>query len=168
MKRIVMIAAAGENNALGKDNDLLWHLPDDFKRFKKLTSGHKIIMGRKTYESFPKPLPNRLHIIVTRDRAYKVAHEECVVVNSLETAIELVQNDALSFIIGGGEIYAQGEAYANEIELTRVHATFENADTFFPEIDTEIWKLVTGEFHAADKRHKFAFTYLTYRKKREN
>ena len=88
-----MIAAAAENNALGKDNDLLWHLPDDFKRFKKLTSGHKIIMGRKTYESFPKPLPNRTHIIITRDKNYSVDYDECIVVHSLDEAIDLVANE---------------------------------------------------------------------------
>lgn len=168
MGKIVMIAAAAENNELGKDNDLLWHLPDDFKRFKILTTGHKIIMGRKTFESFPKPLANRVHIIITRDKKYKVDYDACIVVHSLEAALELVRQDALAFIIGGGELYKQGEAYANEIELTRVHTTFKNADTFFPEIDTEIWKLAEGEYHPADDRHKFAFTYLTYiRKPRE-
>ncbi|MEP1015827.1 dihydrofolate reductase, partial [Maribacter dokdonensis] len=98
-----MIAAAAENNALGKDNDLLWHLPDDFKRFKKLTTGHKIIMGRKTFESFPKPLPNRTHIIITRDKSYTTDYDECIVVHSLDEAIDLVKNE-IAFIIGGGEI----------------------------------------------------------------
>lgn len=162
MNTICMIAAAAENNALGKDNDLLWHLPDDFKRFKKLTTGHKIIMGRKTYESFPKPLPNRVHIIITRDKEYKIDFENCVVVHSLEEALEQCATDSLSFIIGGGEIYAQGEKFATKIELTRVHATFENADTFFPEIDFDKWDLVAEEYHAADERHQYAFTYLTY------
>lgn len=165
MNQITLIAAAAENNALGKDNDLLWHLPDDFKRFKSLTTGHKIIMGRKTYESFPKPLPNRTHIVITRDRNYKIDFESCKVVHSLEAALELVKNDRLSFIIGGGEIYAQGEPFANKIELTRVHATFEDADTFFPEIDPTIWKLETEEHHPADERHSYAFTYMTYARK---
>ncbi|MEO1010822.1 MAG: dihydrofolate reductase [Bacteroidota bacterium] len=162
---IAMIAAAGENNALGKDNDLLWHLPDDFKRFKNLTSGHKILMGRKTYESFPKPLPHRMHIIVTRDLEYTVDHPDCLVVHSLEAGIEIIQADALSFIIGGGEIYRQGEKYATKIELTRVHATFPEADTFFPKINPEAWHLLAEEYHPKDERHKFAFTYLTYVRK---
>ncbi len=162
MRKIVMIAAAGEDNSLGKDNDLLWHLPDDFKRFKKLTSGHKIIMGRKTFESFPKPLPNRMHIIITRDKNYKVPFKDCIVVHSLEDAITLVKNDALSFIIGGGEIYKQGEKFSNRIELTRVHAAFEDADTFFLDIDPIIWKLDTEEYHPKDERHQYAFTYCTY------
>lgn len=165
MGTICMIAAAGENNALGADNDLLWHLPDDFKRFKRLTSGHKIIMGRKTFESFPKPLPNRTHIIVTRDKDYEVPTDHCIVVHSIEAAIDLVENDALSFIIGGGEIYRQGEQFANKIELTRVHATFDAADTFFPEIDTAQWKLINEEEHPTDERHKYTFTYRTYVRK---
>jgi dihydrofolate reductase len=155
-----MIAAAAENNALGKDNDLLWHLPDDFKRFKRLTIGHKIIMGRKTFESFPKPLPKRTHIIITRDTNYTVPYEDCLIVHSLEDALKLV-SDEDAFIIGGGEIYTQGEAFADVIELTRVHGTFE-ADTFFPEIDTTHWKLTKEEHHPEDEKHQYGFTYLTY------
>ena len=160
-----MIAAAGEDNSLGKDNDLLWHLPDDFKRFKHLTTGHPIIMGRKTYETFPKPLPNRTHIIITRDRDFKVEFEECVIVHSLPDALNLCRKEPLSYIIGGGEIYAQGEKFSNKIELTRVHASFEDADTFFPEIDLKNWELISEEYHPTDERHQYAFTYLTYMRK---
>lgn len=160
-----MIAAAGENNALGKDSDLPWHLPDDFKRFKKLTSGHPIIMGRKTFDGFDKPLPNRKHIIVTRDKNYVTDFEGCTVVHSLEEALQSVKDDVLSFIIGGGEIYEQGEQFANKIELTRIHSTFDGADTFFPEIDTSVWQLTKEEYHPKDERHAHAFTYLTYVKK---
>lgn len=159
-----MIAAAAEDNALGKDNDLLWHLPDDFKRFKKLTSGHKIIMGRKTFESFPKPLPNRTHIIITRDQQYTTDYENCIVVHTIEQAIDLVNNE-IAFVIGGGEIYTLLENFSDKIELTRVHANFEEADTFFPEIDESIWMLTQQEFHPADERHEYAFTYLTYTRK---
>lgn len=164
MNILSIIAAAAENNALGKNNDLLWHLPDDFKRFKRLTSGHKIIMGRKTFESFPKPLPNRTHIIISRDRDYTVKYEDCIIVHSMKEALSLVKNDPLSFIIGGGEIYKLGLEYANQIELTRVHETFE-ADTFFPEFDNDKWQLTKEEYHPKDGRHKFDFTYLTYTKK---
>ena len=160
MNTITMIAAAAENNALGKDNDLLWHLPDDFKRFKKLTTGHKIIMGRKTFESFPKPLPNRVHIIITRDKNYTTPFKDCIVVHGLEEALKLVV-DENAFIIGGGEIYKQGESFSDKIELTRVHAVFE-ADTFFPEIDTNDWELLSEEYHPKDEKHKYAFSYLTY------
>ncbi len=155
-----MIAAAAENHALGKDNDLLWHLPDDFKRFKKLTIGHKIIMGRKTFESFPKPLPKRTHIIITRDTTYSVPYEDCIIVHSLEEAIKLVSNED-AFIIGGGEIYKQGELFADVIELTRVHGNFD-ADTYFPILDTTHWKLTAEEYHPKDEKHQYAFTYLTY------
>lgn len=98
-----MIAAAGENDALGKDQDMVWHLPDDFKRFKKLTTGHHIIMGRKTFETFPKPLPNRTHVVITRKENYLA--KDAIVVNSLEEALEIAKSDKEPFIIGGGEIY---------------------------------------------------------------
>lgn len=164
MQTITMIAAVGENNALGKDNDLLWHLPDDFKRFKQLTTGHSIIMGRKTFESFPKPLPHRTHIIVTRDANYTINHEKCVVTHSLEEAIKLTVGDNNPFIIGGGEIYKQGEKFANRLEITRVHANFD-ADTFFPEVDESIWRLIASEYHPMDEKHNYDFTYLTYLRK---
>ncbi|SFU50564.1 dihydrofolate reductase [Pustulibacterium marinum] len=160
---LTMIAAAAENNALGKDNDLAWHLPDDFKRFKKLTSGHHIIMGRKTFESFPKPLPNRTHIVITRKKDYNP--DGCIVVNSLEEAISKIENDETPFIIGGGEIYKLSMATADAIELTRVHGTFD-ADTFFPEINEKEWTLVNSEFHEKDEKHNFAFTYETYHRKK--
>ncbi|MDH7445262.1 dihydrofolate reductase [Aquimarina sp. 2201CG14-23] len=161
-RKITMIAAAGENNALGKDNDLVWHLPDDFKRFKELTTGHHIIMGRKTFESFPKPLPNRVHVVITRNENYNP--EGAVVVHSMDEALEIAKDDPQPFIIGGGEIYKIGMEYANYIELTRVHGTFE-ADTFFPEIDPDAWIVENKELHGADERHEFGFTYLTYKKK---
>jgi len=157
---ITLIAAAAENNALGKDNDLIWHLPDDFKRFKQITTGHFIVMGRKTFESFPKPLPNRTHVIITRQENYSVP-EGCIVVNSLKKALEVCPKDEAIFIIGGGEIYAQSMAIADKIELTRVFTTPE-ADTFFPEIDTKKWKLIFEEFHPKDEKHDFDFSFLTY------
>jgi dihydrofolate reductase len=162
-KRLIIIAAAAENNALGKDNDLVWHLPDDFKRFKSLTSGHKIIMGRKTLESFPKPLPNREHIVITRDRGYTPKFP-CTVVHSIEDAIDLVGDAETAFIIGGGEIYKQSMPLATSIELTRVHGIFD-ADTFFPKINPDEWTLVKEEHHPKDDRHQYSFTYLTYQRK---
>lgn len=164
-QKIIMIAAAGDANELGKDNDLLWHLPDDFKRFKKLTTGHSIIMGRKTYESFPKPLPNRKHIVITRDKEYSIDFPDCIVVHSLKEALKITKKEKLIYIIGGGEIYKLGIDIATKIELTRVHGNFE-ADTFFPEIDAKKWNLISEEFHPKDKKHNFDFTYLTYAKVR--
>ncbi len=159
---ITIIAAAGLNNELGKGNDLVWHLPDDFKRFKKLTTGHHIIMGRKTFESFPKPLPNRIHLVITRNKNYNP--EGVIVVHSMEEALEIAKNDEQPFIIGGGEIYNIGMKFADKIELTRVKNTFE-ADTFFPEIPSEEWELVSEEFHEKDEKHQFEFIYQTFLKR---
>lgn len=159
-----MIAAIGKNNALGKDNDLIWYLPDDFKRFKQLTTGHKIIMGRKTFESFPKPLPNRTHIIITRDHNYNLDLPSCIVVHSMDEALNLVQDDPLSYIIGGGEIYDLGMPHADVLEITKVHESFD-ADAHFPEIDKKVWKLIKEEFHSSDERHNYNFTYLTYQRR---
>ena len=161
--QLTIIVAAGENNAIGKDNKLIWHLKDDLKRFKKLTSGHHIIMGRKTFESFPKPLPNRTHIVITRQENYYVPND-VIVVNSLANAIEATKNDSQPFIIGGGEIYKQALLFANKIELTRVHHNFE-ADTFFPEIDNSIWKETGNIFHSKDDEHSHEFSFLTYVRK---
>ncbi|PVW17167.1 dihydrofolate reductase [Marixanthomonas spongiae] len=159
---ITLIAAAGENNELGKDNGLVWHLPDDFKRFKKLTTGHHIIMGRKTFESFPKPLPNRTHLVITRNLLY---HKEgALVVHSLDEALLKAQNDPQAFVIGGGEIYKMAMDVADKIELTRVHGTFE-ADTYFPEIPEAQWQLVAEIKHEKDEKHNYAFSYLTYERK---
>ena len=165
MGTITMIAAAAENNAIGKDNDLLWHLPDDFKRFKELTSGHPIIMGRRTFESFPKTLPNRRHIIITRDKNYTTEYADCVIVHSLEEAFDSLGENEDSYIIGGGDIYTLAMPYSDVIELTRVHHTFQ-ADAFFPEINENDWEIVREESHPKDDKHAFEFTYLTYHRRK--
>ncbi len=159
---ITLIAAAGENNELGKDNDLVWHLPDDFKRFKKLTTGHHIIMGRKTFESFPKPLPNRTHLVITRNLKYQ--KEGALIMHSLDEALLKAQNDPQPFVIGGGEIYKLAMERADKIELTRVHGNFE-ADTYFPEIDMDKWRLISEVKHEKDEKHNYSFSYLTYERK---
>jgi dihydrofolate reductase len=159
---IIIIAAVAENNALGKNNDLVWHLPDDFKRFKLLTSGHYIVMGRKTFESFPKPLPNRTHVIVTRQKNY--TPEGCLIANTLQEAMQLCPKNEDTYIIGGGEIYKQSIAIADVLEITRVHHTFD-ADTFFPEIDPTVWQLTNEEFHPKDDKHNYSFTYQTFHRK---
>ncbi len=159
---LTIIVAAGENNEIGKDNKLIWHLKDDLKHFKNLTNGHHIIMGRKTFESFPKPLPNRIHVVITRQNNYQVT-EGVIVVNSLTNAIDVAKNDNQPFIIGGGEIYKQAMALADKIELTRVHKNFE-ADTFFPEIDSTIWKKTSNTFHDKDEDHKYSFSFITYKR----
>ena len=160
---LTIIVAAAENDAIGKHNKLIWHISDDLKRFKTLTSGHHIIMGRKTFESFPKPLPNRTHVVITRNSNYQVP-EGVIVVNSLEAAIEASKNDQQPYIIGGGEIYKQAILLADKIEITRVHESFP-ADTFFPKIDSTIWKETNAVFHKKDEKNEYDFTFLTYERK---
>ncbi len=162
---ITLIAAASENNALGYRGSILWHLPKDFKRFKDLTTGHCIIMGRKTFETFPKPLPNRKHIIITHQLDYQA--KDCIVVKSLEEAIEkAVVFDENPYVIGGGEIYHLAMNIADKIELTRVHVEFEEADAFFPEILSQEWELVFSQYVPSDESHQYSFTFETYFKKR--
>ena len=120
-------------------------------------------MGRKTFESFPKPLPNRTHVVITRQTDYK-APEGVIIVNSLEAAIEASKSDSQPYIIGGGEIYKQAMAIADRIEITRVHESFD-ADTFFPEIEMEFWKETAHKFHKKDENHDYEFTFLTYVRK---
>ena len=159
---IILIAAIAENNALGKNNDLLWHLPKDFKRFKEITSGHHIIMGRKTFESFPKPLPNRTHVIITRQKDYVC--EGCIVVQDLEKAIAVCPKNEDIFVIGGGEIYSQSIHLADQLDITRVHHSFE-ADVFFPEIDPEIWELISEQVHLKDEKHPYDYSFQTFVRK---
>ncbi|MBC3758082.1 dihydrofolate reductase [Hyunsoonleella sp. SJ7] len=157
---LTIIAAAAENDAIGRGNQLIWDLSNDLKRFKSLTSGHHIIMGRKTFESFPKPLPNRTHVVITRQKDYK-APSGVIIVHSLEDAIDASRNDSQPFIIGGGQIYEQSMGIADKIELTRVHETFE-ADAFFPKIDTSVWKETENVFHQKDAEHDHDFSFITY------
>lgn len=133
---ISIIVAVAENNAIGFDNHLLWHISEDLKRFKSLTLGHHIIMGRKTYESVGKPLAGRVNIIISRQENYTI--DGCLVAKSLEDALELAKQDSEVFIIGGGEIYKQALSFADKIYLTRVHAGF-TGDTFFPELNLTEW-----------------------------
>ena len=158
---ITIIAAISENNALGKNNQLIWHLPEDLKRFKKLTSGHCVIMGRKTFESLPKmhPLPNRHNIVITKNKAFKT--DGVTTCHSIEEALKKSNHDKQPFIIGGGEIYKEAMGFTQKIELTKIHETFD-ADTFFPIIDLKKWKLVNEEFHKKTSEVAFGFSYLTY------
>lgn len=161
---LTIIVAAAENNAIGLGNKLIWHLSDDLKRFKKLTSGHHIIMGRKTFESFPKPLPNRTHVVITRQQDYK-APEGVIVVHSIEDAIDASKKDTQPYIIGGGQIYKQAldKNLVDKIELTRVHENFE-ADAFFPNIDMSTWKETNNVFNKKDADHEYEFSFITYEK----
>ena len=158
---ITIIVAAAENNIIGNDNKLIWHLSDDLKRFKELTKGHHVIMGRKTFESMPKALPNRTNIIITRKRDYLA--ENAIVTNSLSEAIKLAGNDPQPFIIGGGEIYKIALNISDRIELTRVHHNFDG-DTYFPEIDSKIWQEINRTEKNKDDKHKYDYTFITYEK----
>ena len=159
---LTMIAAAGKNDALGKNNDLIWHISEDLKRFKRLTSGHAIIMGRKTFESMPKALPNRTNIVLTQRKDY--APKGALVIHDIEAALELVKDDTQPFVIGGGEIYRLFMKHCDRIELTRVHHDFE-ADVFFPKIDLNDWKVILEEHVYASDKQPYNYTYLTYEKR---
>ena len=150
---VSIIAAVSENGVIGVDNKLPWYIPDDLKRFKKLTKGNVVIMGRKTYESIGKPLPDRLNIVITRNKSLTIPG--CIVVNSIAQAIKKAGNDKEIFIIGGGEIYNSGMTYAKRIYLTKVHQEVKG-DTTFPEIDTGFgWSEISRE-------EKEGFSYITY------
>ncbi|MEB2785940.1 dihydrofolate reductase [Algoriphagus persicinus] len=160
--KISLIAAVATNNVIGQENDLVWRLPDDFKRFKRITSGHYILMGRKTFESLGTPLPNRTHIVITRNPEYQVP-EGNYVFESVERAFIFCKKMHVDhlFVIGGGEIYKETLPLADELVLTEVEATPEG-DTFFPEFNEENWKVSFSEYHPADERHQYAFTYVNY------
>lgn len=157
-----IVVAIAENNAIGKDNQLLWHLPADLKHFKQITTGHTIIMGRKTYDSIGRPLPNRRNIVITRSQGLEIPGIE--VVNHLDEAVGLCSNEAEVFIIGGAEIYKLALARTNRIYLTRVHKSYD-ADAFFPEIDTNTWEETAVERHEPDEKNSLAYTFSTLLRK---
>lgn len=157
---LTLIAAISQNNALGFKGQLLWHLPDDFKHFKSLTTGHCIIMGRKTWDTLPGLLPHRQHIVITRDNSFHSPNAQ--VAHSLDKALEISSFDPNPFVIGGGEIYRLAMEKATRIELTRVHHRFDQADAFFPEIDEKEWRLIHSTYHPRDDRHAYDFSFETY------
>lgn len=158
MKKLAIVVAISENNAIGKNNQLLWHLPADLKHFKEITTGHTIIMGRKTYDSIGKPLPNRRSIVITRNTA--LAIEGVDMVTSVNEAIELCKHDEEAFIIGGAEIYQQALAFTTRIYLTRVHQSYD-ADAFFPELNPNTWKEINSVSYPADEKNNVAYTFST-------
>ena len=160
---ISLVVAADEQNGIGKNNQLLCYLPADLKYFKSTTSGHHILMGRKTYDSIGKPLPNRTNIIISRSPQ---AIEGCIVKSSVEEAIAFAKaNDEKElFIIGGGTVYDLTLHFADRIHLTRIHHTFE-ADTFFPQLDMQDWKEIKNEFHQVDEKNAYDFSFIVYQRK---
>ena len=159
---ISIIAAMGKNREIGVQNNLPWNLPDDLARFKKLTSGHAVIMGWKTHESIGRPLPARKNIVISLYADSKVPG--CIVVTSLEEAFRAAEGDDEVFIIGGAETYRFGLPYANKMYLTLVDAAIK-ADAFFPEFNESEWRVTPGEVHEADEKHAYRFTFKTYERK---
>ena len=162
--KVSLIVAVAENGVIGKDNDLVWYLPKDIRFFKETTIGHHVIMGRKNFESIPhkyRPLPNRTNIIITRQSEYKA--EGCIVVNSVETALEIAKNngDIEPFIIGGGQIYriAIEKNLVDKIYLTKIHHSFKG-DTFFPELSSD-WRETNKIENKADDKHKYNYDFIT-------
>lgn len=155
---ISLIVAAAENNAIGKDNALLWHLSADLKRFKALTTGHPVIMGRKTFESIGKPLPNRRNIVISRSVP---AIEGCEVVASVDEALALMKSGEEAFIIGGGSIYKALWDKADRLYLTSVKTALEG-DTFIPEVKPDEWEEVKREDFDADEKNEFGYSFIDY------
>lgn len=162
---ISIIAGIGKNNELGKSNALLWHLPADLAYFKKITTLHTIIMGRKTFESIGKPLPNRRNIVITRDNNYN--HQGIEIAHSLKEALDLGRQDLPKsevFIIGGAEIYKQAIEIADKLYITHINAEDKDADSFFPVIDKNIWHEISKEEHKADPKNPFGYSFVIYEK----
>lgn len=161
---IKILVAFDENRVIGKNNALIWHLPADLQRFKMLTTGHVIIMGRKTYESIGRPLPNRTTIAITRQSDFKP--EGILIANSLEEAVLKAKSISREdiYIVGGAEIYQLSLAHADQILVTQLHDIFDG-DTYFPEISMDAWEIVEREKGVTDEKNKFQYSFLTYQKK---
>lgn len=160
---IAIVVAAAENNVIGKDNGLIWHLPADLRHFKQITMGHPILMGRKTYESIGKPLPGRTSIIITTQKGYEA--EGCIVTHSLQEALEQArQLDEAIYIIGGAEIYKQALPLTDTIYLTRLHHAFEG-DVYFPELEEQDWETVEQEHLEPDEKNKYPYSFLTLKRR---
>lgn len=161
--KIKIIAAVAQNNAIGKDNKLLWKLSGDMKMFKELTSNNIVIMGRKTFDSLGKALPNRINMVITRNKYFYC--EDVICVGNINKAIELAREYGKdAFIIGGGEIYSQALVYADEMIITKVDCVLD-ADTFFPIIDDTKWKIASSVSHAKDEKNEYDFDVVHYIKK---
>lgn len=161
----IIMAAKAHNNVIGKDNDLIWHLPADLKFFKQTTLGHTLIMGRKTFESLGNPLPRRESWIISRNKNY--AADGVTTFQSLDSAIEHAEKIGLDtvFILGGGEIYSQSMNVADKLIITEVHEKFDG-DTYFPEIDMNDWEETQREAHEADEKNKYNFAFVQYERKK--
>ena len=160
--KISLIVAMANNRVIGLNNKMPWHLSADLKKFKKITMGSPIIMGRKTFESLKKALPNRTNIIITRSKNYNA--ENCIVVNSLHKALLAAKDDSKPYILGGAQIYKQAIKFADRLDITFVHHEFE-ADAFFPEIDLNIWKEISRQDFKADTKNKYDYSFVSFERK---
>ncbi|MFT3654340.1 IS1595 family transposase ISSsu9 [Bacillus sp. B01(2024)] len=159
---ISFIFAMDENRLIGKDNDLPWHLPDDLAYFKKVTTGHTIVMGRKTFESIGRPLPNRRNIVVTsRDESL---FQGCTVASSAEEVLKLIPGNEECFVIGGAQLYSALFPYADRLYMTKIHHVFEG-DRFFPEFNEAEWELTSRRQGVKDEKNPYDYEYLVYEKK---
>lgn len=155
-----IIVAISRNDIIGKEGKLPWHLPNDLKRFREITTGHKIIMGRKTYESLPKILPDRHHIVLTRDKNFNVEDERVTIINSVEELLKALSKNEEYFVIGGAEIFSVFEEYVDRIYLTVIEENFEG-DVTFPKIDYSQWNEVSCESGVVDEKNRYAHKFLT-------
>ena len=159
-----IIVAKAQNNIIGKDNKLLWHIPEDLKMFKKLTTGHTIIMGRKTFESLGRVLPNRKHIVFTQNPDFKVNDENVKVIHSMLEIQEYIESKEENFVIGGAMIYNLLMPYTNKMYITEIHKDFEG-DTVFPKINLDIWKEVSREKGKDVKENNLDYDFVKYERK---
>ncbi len=159
-----IIVAISENNVIGKDNKLLWHLPEDLKRFKELTTGHTIIMGRKTFESLGGILPNRKHIVITRDTNYKVENNNVEIMNDIQEIDKYVNDNEENFVIGGAIIYSQLIKKAQKMYITKIYKKFDG-DAYFPKIDENEWEIIETKKGIKDEKNPFDYEYITYVRK---
>ena len=157
-----IIVAASENHVIGRNNALIWHVSSDLKHFRQLTTAHTIIMGRRTFESVGKALPNRRNIVISRNTAFKA--EGCELVDSVDKALDLVQGEEEVFIAGGGAIYHEMWDKADRLYLTQVHTTVEG-DTFIPAVDTTKWEEVSREYFIAGEKDDFDYSFINFRRK---
>ncbi len=155
---ISIIAAVADNGTIGSANSMPWHIKEDFRRFKAITTGHPVVMGRKTFESLGRPLPNRTNVVVTRNRAYVA--EGCIVAGSLQEAVGLFSREEEVFVIGGGEIYAQAMPLADKVYLTHIHHSYDG-DTRFPALG-EGWRKVFEEYHECGETFEYPFEFVDY------
>lgn len=158
-----IIVAKAKNNVIGKNNQLIWNIPDDLKRFKKLTSGHTIIMGRKTFESLGRVLPNRFHIVLSTDKNYKIENDSVMVINDINELNKYVKDSEEYFVIGGATIYKLLISKCNKLYITQIDKEFEG-DTFFPEINENEWKILKTEMGPKDD-NDFEYKYIDYIRK---